>query len=188
MKAEVFPVKHPKTVTAVLTVASLLILWIVTGLVVIYSGLLNVAASRPEGAITSWVLGTTMGHSVRRQASGISPDLSHANLAEGAEHYAAMCVMCHGGPGNEQPNYIGVGLNPDAPNLMGAAGDWKPGEIYWIIDNGIKMTGMPAFGKTHTPEQLTNITAFVERLPMMTPQEYQHLLGAGTTTTTDTTK
>jgi len=188
VKAEVFPVKHPKTVTAVLTVASLLILGIVIGLVVIYSGLPNVAASRPEGAVTSWVLGTTMEHSVRRQASGISPDLSHANLAEGAEHYSAMCAMCHGGPGDVQPNAVGSGLNPDAPNLRKAAGYWNPGEIYWIIDNGIKMTGMPAFGKTLSADQLTNLTAFVEQMPTMTAQEYQHLVGPGPTTTKDTTK
>ena len=180
--------KHPKTFTAVVTVAGLLILGIVIGLVVIYSGLPNVAASRPEGAVTSWVLGTTMDHSVRRQASDISPDLSHANLADGAQHYSAMCAMCHGGPGDVQPNAIGMGLNPDAPNLIKAAGYWKPGEIYWIIDNGIKMTGMPAFGKTLSPPQLTNLTAFVEQMPKMTPQEYQDLLGAGPTTTKDTTK
>jgi mono/diheme cytochrome c family protein len=116
------------------------------------------------------------------QASGISPDLSRADLAEGAEHYAAMCIMCHGGPGNEPPNYIGLGLNPTPPDLQEAAGDWKPGEVYWIIEHGIKMTGMPAFGKTHSPEQLTNITAFVVKMPTMTVEEYMRLKGTGPTT------
>jgi mono/diheme cytochrome c family protein len=174
--------KHTKIVTAVLTTAILLVLVILAGVVVVYSGLSDVAASKPEGALTSWVLGTAMDHSVRRHASGISPDLSRADLAEGAEHYAAMCTMCHGGPGGESPNYIGLGLNPAPPDLRESAGDWKAGEIYWILDNGIKMTGMPAFGKTHSPEQLTNITAFVVKMPTMTTQEYQRLKGAGPAT------
>jgi len=174
--------KHPKIVTAVFTAAIVLVFMIVIGLIVVYSGLPNVAANQPEGAIASWVLGTTQDHSVRRHASGISPDLARADLAEGAEHYAAMFIMCHGGPGNEPPNYVGLGLNPTSPDLREAAGDWKPGEIYWIIENGIKMTGMPAFGKTHSPEQLTNITAFVAKMPTMTVEEYKRLKGTGPTT------
>ncbi len=174
--------KHPKTVTAVLTMAILLVLAVVIGLVVMYCGLPNVAASKPEGAVMSWVLGTTMDHSVRRQAAGFSPDLSRADLAEGAEHYAAMCATCHGGPQDEPPSGIGEGLNPKPQDLREAAGDWKAGEIYWIVEHGIKMTGMPAFGKTHTPEQLTNMTAFVARMPAMTPQECQRLTGVRPTT------
>ena len=102
----------------------------------------------------------------RRRA--FRPILRVPTWPKGAEHYAAMCTMCHGGLGNEPPNYIGLGLKPTPPDLQVAAGDWKPGEIYWIIEHGIKMTGMPAFGKTHSPEQLTNITAFVVKMPMMT--------------------
>ena len=174
--------KHPKIVTAVLTTAILLVLVIVIGLIVVYSGLPDVAASKPEGAVTSWVLGTTMEHSVRRRAAGISPDLARADLAEGAEHYAAMCTMCHGGLGNVPPSYIGLGLNPAPPALRDAAGDWKPGELHWIIEHGIKMTGMPAFGKTHSPEHLTNITAFVEKMPTMAAEEDEPLTGAGPAT------
>ncbi len=49
--------------------------------------------------------------------------------------------------------------------------------------HGIKMTGMPSFGKTHSSEQLTNITAFIEKMPTMTAEEYQQLTGQGQTTT-----
>lgn len=173
--------KRPKLVTSVLTVAAILLVAALVGLVVIYSGWIDVAASKPEGAITSWVLGTTMDHSVHRHAAGFSPDLSRADLNEGAEHYEAMCAVCHGAPGRE-PTVIAQGLNPDAPDLTEAAGDWTPGEIYWILEHGIKMSGMPAFGKTHTPEQLTNMTAFVVKMQGMTAQEYQKVTGQATTT------
>jgi len=174
--------KHPQTVTAVSTAVVILVLMIVIGLVVVYSGLLNVAASKPEGAATRWMLRTTMENSVRRQAAGISPDLSRGDLAEGAEHYEAMCVACHGGPEDEPPSYIGVGLNPAPSELRKSASRWNAGEIYWIIEHGIKMTGMPAFGKTHSPEQLTNITAFVEKMSTMTAEEYNRLTGTEPTT------
>ena len=53
-----------------------------------------------------------------------------------------------------------------------AAEEWKPAEVHWILEHGIKMTGMPAFGPTHSEDELWAITAFVEQLPEMTEQEY----------------
>lgn len=166
--------KHPKIATAVLTTAIIIVLAIVTGLVVMYSGLPNVAASKPEGPITSWMLGTTMDHSVRRHAADVSIDLARADLAEGAKRYDKMCAGCHGAPGREPAE----GFNPPPPELREAAGDWKAEEIYWIVDNGIKMTAMPTFGKKLSVEQMTSITAFTIKLPTMTAQEYQQLAHA----------
>jgi mono/diheme cytochrome c family protein len=54
----------------------------------------------------------------------------------------------------------------------------SPAEVYWIVKNGIRMTGMPAFGPTHDEATLWAITAFVKQLPTMTPQQYQALAPA----------
>lgn len=51
-------------------------------------------------------------------------------------------------------------------------------ELYWIIENGIKMTGMPAFGPTHSKDELWGIVAFVRHLPSMSPKEYQTMVKA----------
>ncbi len=148
----------------------------VIGLIYIYSGLFNVSAAGPVGKMEDWVLSTTMDNSVERHAKNIIvPSLvDSAQIALGFDHFREMCVTCHGAPGVE-PSYIGKGLNPEAPNLTEAAGEWNDAELYWIVKNGIKMTGMPSFGKTHSEAALWAMVAFVRLLPKMTPEEYQSL-------------
>jgi len=68
---------------------------------------------------------------------------------------------------------IGEGLNPPPPDLAASVSDLSPQEIFWILKYGIKMTGMPAFGPTHDDEKLWDLTAFVKRLPTMTPDQYR---------------
>ena len=50
-----------------------------------------------------------------------------------------------------------------------------PQQLFWITKNGIKLTGMPAFGKTHSDEKIWDIVAFMEKLPTMTKEQYQAL-------------
>jgi mono/diheme cytochrome c family protein len=85
-----------------------------------------------------------------------------------------MCVSCHGSPGLEETE-VSVGLNPAAPYLVKVAKEIDPNKLFWIIKNGIKMTGMPAWGKTHSDEKIWAIVAFVKKLPNMTVEEYQKM-------------
>jgi mono/diheme cytochrome c family protein len=50
--------------------------------------------------------------------------------------------------------------------------DLSDAELFWIVKNGLKMTGMPSFGKTHTEKQIWGIVAFLRRLPNLSPEEY----------------
>ena len=95
----------------------------------------------------------------------------------GFEHYQEMCVTCHGAPGVDRSE-IGKGLNPHAPNLSKSTGDMSDAELYWVLKNGIKMTGMPSFGKTHSEEQLWAMVSFVKKLPEMTEEQYQTYVSA----------
>ena len=65
-------------------------------------------------------------------------------------------------------------IYPAAPNLMDIAvvGKWTDAELFWIIKNGIKDTGMPALGPTHGDEEMWGVTAFVKQLPNTSPEEY----------------
>ena len=54
----------------------------------------------------------------------------------------------------------------------------RDGELYWIVSNGIRMTGMPAFSSTHTSDEIWKIVAFVRHMPELTEEE-QHVLKAG---------
>ena len=165
----------PKTLKTVVIVILVEIVVLAAGcLIVMYAGLYNVAATKPHLSITHWVFTTTMDKSVRHHASSIpvSDVYKTPDLAEGCEHYREMCGGCHGAPGVERSE-IGAGMNPPPEDLAEAAEDWTPSEVFWIIKNGVKMTGMPGFGPTHDDKKLWNITAFVKRLPGMTAQQYQ---------------
>ena len=169
--------KTLRTVAVVLLVELVLAIGVV--LVVVKTGAYDVAATKPHHKLTEFVLSTTMDNSVRRHASGIEPGARYAgpDRAEGLEHYQAMCVVCHGTPGVD-PGEVGLGLNPPAPDLAESVTDLEPREVYWIIKNGIKMTGMPAFGPTHDEAALWNLTAFVKNLPGTTPQQYSQWVAA----------
>ncbi len=142
-----------------------------------YTGLYNVSAARGESGFMKWYLNTTSTHSIKARAAGIAVpgDLTDsARVARGAVAFSQMCRTCHGAPGQER-SVTGQGLTPTPPRLREAATEWQPQEVYWIVTNGIKMAGMPAYGPTHTEEELWEIVAFVKQLPEMTPERYKAL-------------
>lgn len=157
--------------------ALLLIVVILVGgaLVYIYSGAYNIAATDPHNPVVRWALDTTAVRSVKSHADGIvvPPDLT-AKIEAGAMHYKDTCAMCHGAPG-AKAGEIAQGLKPAPPELSEEAKMWSPEEVFWIVKNGMKMTGMPAWGPTHSDEELWEIVAFVEAMPVMSPEEYRGL-------------
>jgi len=156
--------------TVVITLAALAAL----GLIVIFTGSYDVSAANSENSLMRWVLSTTSDNSIEHHAKGIEvPPLGDsAQVVMGFEHYQEMCVTCHGAPGVERSE-IGKGLNPHGPNLAKSIGDLSDAELFWITKNGIKMTGMPAFGKTHSDDKIWAIVSFVKKLPKMNPIEFQ---------------
>jgi mono/diheme cytochrome c family protein len=148
---------------------------------VIFLGLPDVAATTPHWGVTEWVLSTTMDHSVQRRARDIRVprDLDDpARIRAGASDYDEMCAGCHAAPGVEA-GHIAKGLLPEPPELSEVAAEWSPAELFWISKHGVRMTGMGAFGPTHSDSDLWNIVAFVGRLPQMSATEYRALVEAG---------
>lgn len=165
------------SVTKMLIGAAVLALAVVVvGLVYMYSGAYNIAATDPHTGPVRWVLQTTQEQSIAAHAGDVPepPALDSSAVAHGFEHFHAMCVDCHGAPGVERGEY-GQGLNPEPPELSEEAAEWSAAELFWIVKHGIKMAGMPAFGPTHTDEEIWGIVRFVERLPQISPEEYQRL-------------
>lgn len=140
-------------------------------------GLVDVGATTPHWKITRWLLSTTMESAVQRRAAGIRvPDgLSDAGrVRAGAAAYDEMCVSCHAAPGVEG-GAIARGLRPEPPVLHEEAHEWSAAELYWIIEHGVRMTGMPAFGPTHGEPELWALVAFLRRLPELSAAEYRAL-------------
>ena len=153
-----------------------LVVLIVGSIIFIYSGLYNVSAINEETGIMRLILNTTSDNSVEHYSKNISvPDLNDSlMIKEGFEHYNEMCVSCHGAPGKEETE-LSKGLNPPAPYLVEHAKEMGPRELFWVTKNGIKMTGMPAWGKTHPDEKIWAIVAFMKKLPYISAEQYKKM-------------
>jgi mono/diheme cytochrome c family protein len=155
------------------TLGSLLLL----ALLFPYTGLYDVAADEGHSGLEEWYLSTLSARSIRARATDVvAPDdlADSAMVARGAVAFSQMCQTCHGAPGRER-SVTGQGMAPTPPRLREEAEEWAPEEVYWILAHGIKMAGMPAYGPTHSEEELWELVAFVERLPEMTPERYEAL-------------
>jgi mono/diheme cytochrome c family protein len=158
------------------------ICFIVVGVALsVWFGIYNVAATEPHWKITVWYLEKVRERSISVHSRGVTPpSLKDQKLIEiGFRHYHEMCQLCHGGPG-VYPEDFAKGLNPKPPDLISEGiRRLSSAELYWIVKNGIKMTGMPAFGVTHNEEELWAMVAFVNRLPYLKPWEYEEMLETG---------
>jgi mono/diheme cytochrome c family protein len=157
------------------TAAALVLIGAAAGAVLVYSGWYNVAASEPHTPLMYKILTTTARKSIEARAKGIAvPDFNRDQIAKGAVHYKENCVVCHGAPGVELGE-LGKGLTPPPPEMPEAAQRWRPAELYWIVKHGIRLTGMPAWGTTHSEEELWAIVAFLTEMPKLDPRGYEQL-------------
>jgi mono/diheme cytochrome c family protein len=157
----------------ILTVIAVLLVVFILVLIGAYSGIPDVSATKPEGGLMSWFMNTTKDHSIQSRAKSITvPPLGDSmQVAMGYDHYNEMCVTCHGAPGRK-PDEFAQGLNPSPPDLAKSTTDLDPSEMFLIVKNGIKMTGMPGFASTHSDSDVWAIVAFLKRLQTMSPEEY----------------
>ncbi len=160
-----------------ITLAIVVIVGLMGAIGFAYSGLYDVGASSPHSGFVNWLLSTTSHASVERRARDIEvPNLeAEALQLAGVNDFNGMCVGCHGAPGQD-PEAIGEGLNPPAPDLAVSAVDMTPAELFWVTKNGIKMTGMPAWGATHDDDALWPVVALLKKLPDLDAAGYQALL------------
>lgn len=97
----------------------------------------------------------------------IQPD--EPNLAAGAQVYREHCAVCHGLP-EQKPTAIAAGMYPRPPKLLEGKGvtDDEPGESYWKVANGIRLTGMPGFRPRLSETQMWQVSLLVanaDKLP-----------------------
>lgn len=99
-------------------------------------------------------------------------------IAKGRDEYREHCQVCHGVPDGEQSS-IAAGLSPSPPDLADPATQARTdGELFFIISRGIRMTGMPAFGKSEPDEVRWALVAFVRRMPHLTADDRAALTAA----------
>jgi len=154
---------------------------VVVGALYIWFGAFNVAANDKHWSITTSFLETVRQRSVSTRSQNIVvPNLaSSERIAKGVPNYAAMCAQCHLEPGIEKSELY-EGLYPQPPVFYKADNSTrKPEETFWIIKNGLKMTGMPAWGIYNSDEQIWDMVAVLSKIRDMTPEQYNKLVDAG---------
>ena len=126
---------------------------------------------RLETAVARTLRSAAIPREVSRRANPVP--LTDEIVQEGLAHFADHCAVCHGNDGRGE-TVFGRGMYPKPPDLrLRATQDLADGELFYIIENGVKLTGMPAFGDG-TPESATSswgLVHFIRRLPKLTPEE-----------------
>ena len=160
-------------------VAALALVVALSAGVFICLGVYNIAADEPHTRAVYSVLESLRDRSIQVHARGLKPpaDLASAQrISIGAGLYGEMCSGCHLGPGVEKSE-MSQGLYPQAPELARAQ-DLTPAQQFWIIKHGVKLSAMPAWGKTHSDPLIWDMVAFVRKLPGMTPEQYKALVAS----------
>jgi len=89
-----------------------------------------------------------------------------------------MCSMCHLAPGMEITE-LHMGLYPQPPVFYQAEDEHDDiKDTFWVIKNGIKLTGMPAWGASHSDKEIWALVAFINRLNTVSAADYQKLTTA----------
>ena len=157
-------------------VGALAIVTALAGAIYFFAGYYSVGAAAPNVALVDWALARVRVASIERHATETPPFSldDPAIVQSGARAFGELgCVNCHGAPGANWAKFS-EGLRPDPPDLKEIAGELQPGQLFWVIKNGINMTGMPSFGLIKTEDkEIWTVVAFIKKLPTVSPEEYQ---------------
>jgi mono/diheme cytochrome c family protein len=161
-----------------IAVLAVLLVLAAIGAFVVHTGRLPVAAMTPPDLVDRIAM-TAKFEAVRRGGNGLQVTLpaDAASIARGREHYVENCLPCHGAPGVKRAEFA-QGMNPTPPDIDGALQNYTDAQLFWVIKNGIRATGMPAFGVNHKDDEIAAIAAFVRRTPKLSPEERKELAAA----------
>src|SRR3546814_14306802 len=139
------------------------------------AGLYNIAAYDQHTRPVYAMLTTFRERSIAARVKDLQlPDVTDpARIRQGAGNYNAMCTGCHLAPGMEETE-LSKGLYPAPPNLTQHEVDATV--AFWVIKHGVKMSGMPAWGKSMSDEYIWNMAAFLQQLPDLDEEQYKALV------------
>ncbi len=154
-------------------IVALIVVAGILGVAFIYSGIYNVAANHPDSALAEWVFSTTADNSIKRHAKNTEiPALTDSAMVEKGLANYRMCAGCHGAPGVDRGERA-MAMNPQPPELVEEAAEWKANELFWITRNGIRMTGMMAWNGALSDQDIWATVAFMKTLPTLEPEDYK---------------
>ena len=142
-----------------------------------FGGFYSVAATTNDTSVVAWAMGHVRTASIERHISRQAPQVAFNDAAvvqAGARAFSERgCVTCHGAPGADYAKFA-EGMRPEPPDLKDLANELSPQHLFWVIKNGINMTGMPSFGLAGVPDdEIWKIVAFVKKLPSVTEDDFR---------------
>ncbi|MBS1300958.1 c-type cytochrome [Loktanella sp. SALINAS62] len=158
------------------TLAAMAAVGIITGAAIVFGGLYNVSARAGHFPGVTWLLHTAYVNSVQFRAPAMAdvPDLdADGMVALGARHFDGGCRVCHAAPGQDRWA-VPTAMVPKPPHIQTAVAGWNVNELYWIVDEGVKMSGMPHWPADRT-DDVWPVVAFLAQVPDMTQAEYDAL-------------
>jgi mono/diheme cytochrome c family protein len=151
--------------------------------VLIYArgGHMAVNADATPSRIEGWAANSALDAAIEHQAPQVANPVpkTDANLIDGMKLYAMNCAVCHGGLDRKR-NVMGGAFYPPVPQILVEALDDPEWHIFFAIKHGVRLTGMPAWGKVMSDGDLWKIVAFVKTINQLPPAvEQQRRLALG---------
>jgi mono/diheme cytochrome c family protein len=139
----------------------------------------GVSAREQPGRVEAVMARRVRNMAIARRAKSLMNPVEYSGevIAEARAHFADHCATCHANDGSGDTE-MGRGMWPKVPDMrLPQTQNLSDGELFWIIENGIRFTGMPAWGEG-TKESETaswHLVHFIRRLPKLTPEELEEM-------------
>src|SRR5512140_2654766 len=171
----------------IVSIVVVLVILVMIGL--IYASTMNMAATAPGGLETAVVTRMKYSHVGGKDERNPTPDTPDT-VKEGAEHFQHHCEICHGLDGQNTGVPFATKSSPPVADLASArVQHYTDGQLKWIIDNGIRFTGMPGWKGELSDEEAWHVVRYIRHLPakgslgapaVFNEAEEEHEHGAGT--------
>ena len=180
-----------RTVTKLLAAVGLAFL-VGTVVLGVWVGRRGFSAREHPSAVEEFLARNVRRLALPAEAKGLTnpSPLTPETLPAAREHWVHHCAGCHGLDGRGE-TVLGRNLYPKPPDLRRAATQGlADGELFTIISNGVRFTGMPAWGGEDSPEEIWQLVGFIRRLPALSAEELKQMeaQAAGSRPHTDTHK
>lgn len=154
-------------------VIATILIALVAGFLMLKSGFIPANADAKPGGLELWVAGTSLDATLRNQAPTVPNPiaLTDASLIQGISLYGQHCAICHGtASGAASASPVAKGLYPTPPQFADeGVEDDAEGVSFWKIKHGIRLTGMPAWGRTMNDRQIWTLALFLKHMDKLPP-------------------
>ena len=147
--------------------------------ILIWSSSAGLSARATPGRIETVIARTMRRLAIPRNARDLNNPVAASPeiIAEGMAHYADHCAACHANDGSGETE-IGLGLYPKAPDMrLPATQSLTDGELFYVIENGVRLTGMPAWstGTDEGRQSTWHLVHFIRELPRLTSDKIEQM-------------